>query len=215
MSVNHRLRWLPLLLAAALLPQAGCVKSKHPLIAPQSAHRDTRLHGVWKAEIPVAKGKPRVVYCHIGHAGADFPEGVMRLISMEFEDEVPKRTETLLTAFPAGNDLFLNLMDPADSMGEIWIPTIAENYTITKCEIGDGELTFHQIDAAALKEAVESKKIQGEIGKDGSVSLTAATDDLVRFFKANGEKIFSGDKVVFKRVDAKHSNAAAEKAEKK
>jgi len=211
MTVKQNVRWVSLLLAAALLPQTGCVKSKNPLITPQKAQRDTRLLGAWRAEIPAADGKPRVVYCHIGGAGEKFPEGVMGAVTVQFEDDVPKQTATFFFAAAIDGAVYLNTMEfPKDKAPKEQAPEIVTGYTITKCEVSDSELTFHQIDRAALKEAVESKKIQGEIAKDGSVTLTAPTDDLVRFFKENGEKIFSGEKVVFKRIETKHSEAAAD-----
>jgi len=200
-------RLLAAIVAAAIVSQIGCINSANPLIAPEKAETDKGLYGIWRGELPGidAPAAKNDSFFYVGPAGKGYPEGMMRVVIVEANDETqPPAHEYLFFETRIAGVIYLNFPFLHDGSRPIekWKSKDAMSYKISRCTLRDDILMFEMADTKALKEAVESKKLQGTLDGHGEVQqVTSSTEELAKFLATpDGKKLFDREVVVLKRA---------------
>src|SRR3990170_4764988 len=103
----------PLLLVAAFsLLLTSCFDSKAPLSEPEKSKPDDRLTGVWRFRGDGGE----MNYHHIGHAGENLPESLMRVVHVQHMPDGKMQSGELLV-FPTtlGSKTYLNVAEATPS----------------------------------------------------------------------------------------------------
>jgi hypothetical protein len=223
---------VPLLASICVcLVLSGCnVASKNPLSNPNASKIDIRLLGVWRG---TDEKNGDVIYYHVGLADDEepregitgyldptgleveqfdgkLPGGMLRIVGITHKKDFTLNDPGELLAFSTnlkGAD-YLNLI----FLEETKLKTLKENgwknpesYIITKYKIDGDKLRIWGMESSAVKKAVESKQLAGEIHDDKSLTgvkytITAPTADLARYVAESGDSLFSKEAFVLERV---------------
>ncbi len=173
-----KLQWF-IVLAVLLL--VGCEDSKNPLSDPTTSKPDERLLGVWR--VGVSQGAD--VYYHIGHAGKEFPKGVLRVVEVTHSEGDVDTVEYF--AFPTvlGGKTYLNVVDDEKQVKLMeekgWKAGVVKSYTFVKYQLDGDTLLVWGIDEAAKEQAIKSGKIKGLTPWNGVASFTDTTENVGRF----------------------------------
>ena len=207
-----KLQWF-IVLAVLLL--VGCEDSKNPLSDPTTSKPDERLLGVWR--VGVSQGAD--VYYHIGHAGKEFPKGVLRVVEVTHSEGNVDTVECL--AFPTTLDgkTYLNFVDDEkqvklmDEKG--WKAGVVKSYTFVKYQLDGDTLEVWLIDEAAKEQAIKSGKVKGVNPWNSVASFTDTTENVGRFITDAGDSMWEtkerlGDTGQLERVTT-HPRMAEEK----
>jgi hypothetical protein len=160
-----------LLGGALCLIVTGCSDSKYPLSDPQTSTADERLIGTWR------RGND---YFHVGHAGKDFPKGVMQVVEVRHDARRGDVSPTWLM-FPTtlGDKHYLNVAWPG---GERWKPETVQSYVLLKYRVDGDKLVVLSTYAQAKARAIRGGKIKGLAPDWSSHPLfTDTTENVARF----------------------------------
>lgn len=178
----------------------SCVDSDNPLSDPKQSTVDAGLLGVWRV-----RDKGDTVYYHVGLAGKQFPDGMLRVKSIHHEKNGdllrPDNDDMLVFATTLGNNHYLNITSldakQIKSMGDSkWEPSMADGYFIYKYEINGDKLTVAGMDSDEKEKAIKAGNIKGVVEKgdmqDGKgVRITDTTENLAKFIaSADQDKLF-------------------------
>ena len=182
---------------------AGCDDSQNPLSDPQKAKADAKLLGTWRYQ----DHDGNVSYYHIGHAGENLPEGVLRVVAATHHaDGKLTSGEHMLFASTVGGSTYLNITD--GKAGQVqaleengWDATQIDGYFLYKYELKADTLCVQGIDRDAKRRAIEGKRLKGTVepGDDGKVKFTDSTENLARFV-AEAKDLFAKDVERLQRV---------------
>lgn len=198
----------------ALVTLSGCsiATSEHPLSPPTKAAIDKRIAGVWR----LTDGPDNTVtYVHVGKAGDDFPDGVMRLliVSQPTDNETPMQFhETLGFLTKTKDSVFLNWTAPKETDGASeethgarrqWNPEKMEPYVILKVHFQGKEVLISKMNEEFVERAIREKRVGGAVTERGlgkDVSLSASTQNLFKFVSLNAGRLFEKPAWRFVRV---------------
>jgi len=187
-------------LAVLISPLAlgsGCVVSDNPLSDPEKATPDEELFGVWKNADDKGIG-----YSAVGRVdqrkSRGIPEGMMKFTNCRIDRKTSVVTGGTGLGFPTviGESRYLNIVvlnPPATEEFQAgkwtWDKNDLKAYWIVKYQIKNDQLMLFNGDNVAINEAIRAGKIKGEGNGEGS-RLTDTTDNLFRFFKQEGHRIY-------------------------
>jgi hypothetical protein len=187
---------LTLILGLLCAVCASCVDSDNPLSDPKQATVDAGLLGVWRAN----EKEGDVTYYHVGKAGDQFPEGVLRVRTVVHDKngelDRPNGDDTIMFTTTLGKNHYVNVTvldaEAAKALGGKWDPAKAEGYFIYKYEIDGDKLMVATIDPDQKKAAIKAGKVNGKSKEAGDDShFTDSTENLARFIASpDGDKIF-------------------------
>ena len=181
-----------LLSVVVCLCASGCDDSKNPLSDPKTSKADERLLGVWRG--PNGDGE---VYYHVGHAGENFPNNVMRIMEITHtngEVEVPEE----YLAFPTviGDKTYLNLVHDGneklvkrfDKKG--WKAADVDCYTFFKYKFDGDKLVMWIIDEQAKQNGIKAGKVKGVAEPNKIAKFTDTTENVARFVAEAGDSLW-------------------------
>jgi hypothetical protein len=198
-----------LCLAVACLLYVGCDDLQNPLSDPRIAKPDDRLSGVWRYDW----GKKQI-YFHVGKAGDELPDGVMRVAFVLHDTEdgtVKSPMEALLFSTTIGTNTYLNL---APIEGKEQLKLLKEKgwkeiraYVLLKYKLEGDTLLLWKLDSDAKYHAIKDRKIKGVVNeKEGFVGIdtnkiTDTTDNVARFVAKAGDSLFPNEAMRMKRME--------------
>ena len=212
----------------ATLLISGCIgtDSEHPLSSVESAVADAGVIGTWAA----TDGKEKLTI-KIDSAGDQFPKNMIRLSMMEKSNQETIGLCYITNMADQGehaNVHCVNIVEFKDDLEpQKWNPDDITGYQIFAYKLMDGEIHLYDPDEKFLRSAVEEGTVQAvdeapelleELNLDSiedpdeeveGVQLSEPTDGLIRFFKANLDKIFPKVSIKMTRKEEPQSPNAA------
>jgi hypothetical protein len=168
----------------------GCDDSKNPLSDPQASKADEWLVGVWW---------DGDVYYHIGHAGEQFPAGMMRIVEVKHTQGKLAPPQEYL-AFPTvlGDKAYLNVVIGEKEVNRLdekgWTMEAVDSYTFIKYQVDGNKLVAWAIDEKAKEQAITGGKIKGVTEKDKPAKFTDTTENLAHFVAEAGDSLWETKK---------------------
>jgi len=185
--------FLSVVVPAAILLAAGCDDSKNPLSNPQTSKADERLVGLWRERSDEGE-----IYYHIGHAGKNFPSGIMRAVSVEHsKGQVEQPEEYLLFPTVVEGKTYLNVVIDGDKKqvrrlnDKGWKADLVDSYTFLRYQEDGDKLTAWVIDEDAKQKAIRGGKIKGVEQANRPARFTDTIDNLVRFVAGAGDSLWN------------------------
>jgi hypothetical protein len=137
-------------------------------------------------------------YYHIGHAGENFPNQVLRIVVINHSDgkvEVPDE----YLAFPTviGDKTYLNLVRDGDQAvvkrldEKGWKAVDVDCYTFLKYKFDGDKLAMWIIDEGAKDRAIKDGKVKGVVEPFDLSKFTDTTDNLARFVAEAGDSLWN------------------------
>lgn len=195
-----------ILLLLCLLLTASCIESQNPVSDPNKALPEKKLIGLWKAQ----NENGEIIFVHFGLPQGKLGEHYVYSMQVNHDRDRglwSKGTEwRLIFSSNLGKQTYLNTvqMTPEtihnlESAG--WRPAPETKYDIFRYELSGNTLKILVPDQGVLKQAVEQKKLKGEVQKLGGVRLMDSTENLAKFL-ANEKTLYSSNSkpMVFTRV---------------
>jgi hypothetical protein len=181
---------------------AGCVDSTKPLSDPRKAEPDKQLLGLWRH---VAEDG-RISFYHIGQAGQEWPEGVLRVVGVSHhQGQLDPAAEMLLFVSRVGQKAYLNIAelkpDLAQQIKEKGWEAV-QGYFLWRYQIEADRLTVWPMDNDAKRQAIEAGKLKGEVstGRFRVAKFTDTPENLARFLAEAGDSLLSKEPVRLERV---------------
>ena len=185
---------------------SGCDDSKNPLSDPQTAKPDNRLIGVWRQ-----RGENgEVTYYHVGHAGENFPDGMLRIVWIKHDQgkiELPQECLAFTTVL--GGKTYLNVVwEGGKKQVKLleeggWKADAVDYYTFVKYQVDGDKAVVWLIDEDAKERAIKSGKVKGVIEPNKPPKFTDTAENVARFVAEAGDSLFkTKEPFRFERVDA-------------
>jgi hypothetical protein len=214
---------LRLLLPVALASLTGCqwVVSKHPLSDEKTSQIDERLLGKWEFIAPVSEhtdeadeGSPAQVPPRFAIGRLPGKENLLEMASVEVDSDGHIQIHRApLAATKLGDEFYLSFqVGPPE-------PPEKRVYWIMRYEFhGDHEARLFLLDRNTIAAAIEREEVAGTVVKSPpdanlppvelvkpkylEVALTAPTEELRKYFTAQGKKVFQAEgNLTLRRVE--------------
>jgi hypothetical protein len=164
----HRLPYATAFAGICLL-LCSCIDSKEPLCKPEEAKMDSELIGAWRSSVEDGGDD----YYHVGAAGDKLPNGVMRIVTVDYDKEQKLSRPGEMLGFPIaiGKKRYLNIafIDDKD-LGQFemtgWKPELVKGYLIVQYRVEGDTLTVWEMDSLVKRRMIEAKKLKGTIDKN-------------------------------------------------
>jgi hypothetical protein len=180
------------LLPATCLLLMGCEDCIHPLSDPQAPKAEPRLIGMWREQT----GDGDVTYYHVGRAGENFPDGVLRIVTTSLKHgELEPPDEYLAFATALADSHYLNVVIDdkqvrlLDAKG--WKPETIDCYTLVKYELAGDKLTVWAIDETAKEQAIKTGKIKGVVVENSTAKFSDTSEAVARFVTQAGDSLWN------------------------
>lgn len=192
----------------------------HPLVAPGQSVAPDELIGSFRGrnelsfdttiendKLEIASETFRATpFFHIGRAGGEFPQGFLRMISVE----VPRDSSGTITS---SSEVFfvkkigaryiahLPIMQ-GELLGSIesWDENQCDGYMLAELRLTEGSLELRAFNRELLDKLIESKTIAIETADGDAKLVTNTAESLTEIVIKYGDKLFDGDGDVFDRV---------------
>lgn len=171
----NALKYLQLVAVAILLGAGsvtGCVDSKHPMSAPETAEIHDGILGVWVWKGSGVKDDEWT----ITPAGKGFPKGLLRITA------VSEGNQETVIAFSTklNNQYYLNVVNFQDeTVPETWDKTLVKSYTLMPYSITENIFIGVSLDKDFIAKAIHAKRVAGRFPRtefDAEFSDTAVAD---------------------------------------
>jgi len=202
--------------AFLVLACSGCTVPlfKSPLGDPEKAKPAPELIGTYRQQ---ENSENCVSFLHIGSAGEGYPQGFLRILAVN----QPTRWQTALKPESTigfikqiGDDHILHIPldgssaeNPQSAWQKKWDAGKVTGYILVRLKVKEDQLTLTFLESNFIETQIEKKKLPGKVvvpadphsgiatPNKKSVTVTATSSELRRFFREHGEAVFGSKPV--------------------